>query len=297
MCTNAKSNNYVFIFLHVEKCGGTSLLYSSRRRNGLKHCDIISSRRLGNVASVSDFQRSLLLYENCDFITGHCLYPEYIEQYKDVVRSKGKEPVVITSIRNPVERLLSDYAHARRLGEKMVLSQFINIPFKKNYICNFWGSGVYSTALERINSIDYVVNIDSFEDFVCFVNTKYRLKLCRASHRNSSKAEDLPKDLLLSDGISVGKYTIDQDVYNKIISYNDNDIRLLKNIEYWTQGESDLGSAPLGIDVSMTKQLWAWIYRNLFYKLKMQRRFGLIYEKRNSVPHCNDEDINYMWEE
>ena len=297
MGTSAIDNNYVFIFLHIEKCGGTSLLSSSRLRNGLKHCDIISSRKLGNVASVSDFERSLIMYRNCDFITGHCLYPEYIEQYKDVVRLKGKEPVVITTIRNPVDRLLSDYAPARRLGEKMGLSQFIEIPCKKNYICNFWGGGVYSPALERINSIDYVVNIDSIEEFVRFINTKYRLKLGRASHRNSSKAEGLPKDLLLSDGVSVGKYTIDQDVYNKIISYNQNDIRLLENIEYWTQCVSDFDDTGLDIGVSMTKQLWAWLYRNLWYKLKMQRSFGRIYERRNSIPHCDDEDINHMWEE
>lgn len=142
MFVNKRSENYLIIFVHVEKCGGTSLLSSSRRRKGLKHCDIISSKKFGNVASESDFGRSLGMYRNCDFITGHCLYPKYLAEYKNIAISKGYKPIVITSIRNPVDRLLSDYAHARRRGEVLGLDQFIDIPFKKNYICNFWGGGL-----------------------------------------------------------------------------------------------------------------------------------------------------------
>lgn len=297
MVDGNKSDYYLFIFVHMEKCGGTSLLASSRRRNGLKHCDIISSKKLGNVADASDFARSLAIYPNCDFITGHCLYPDLLEKYKRVALDRGLKPIVITSTRNPVDRLLSDYAHSRRRGELMGLGQFIEISFKKNYICNFWGNGSSEVALKQLNGIDYVVNVKEFDEFVRFVNLQYELKLLRAVHSNPSKIEDFPEDLMVGEGVRIGKYSIDQTVYDKILEYNKDDLELLNKINHWMPESGDASPSMLELDVAKTKQIWAWLYRNLWYKPRMQRSFGRLYEKRNSVPHRLDDDVEYMWRE
>lgn len=295
MLISKNPKRYLFMFFHVEKCGGTSLLSSSRRRKGLKHCDIISSKKLGNVASVRDFRRSLAMYTDCDFITGHCLYPGHIDEYKNIASSKGYWPITITSIRDPVERLLSDYAHARRMGEIIGLDQFIEIPFKKNYLCNFWGRGDIGSAQRRLNGIDYVVNIRDFGRFVYYVNVNYGLQLLPASHRNSSSTEQLPKDLVVEGGVRMGKYSIDEDIHNKIYEYNESDQILLRRIKCWVPDEGVLEGSSREVGAGNTKQVWGWLYRNLWYKPRMQRAFGYLYEKRNSAPHQLDEDVDYMW--
>lgn len=140
-----------------------------------------------------------------------------------------------------------------------------------------------------------MIRVGDFEEFVRFVNMNYKLGLCLAAHSNSSRVEDLPSDLVLDGGVSVGKYSIDQDIYNKILEYNQDDIKLLKRINYWTPDASDSTSTVVEIDIVKTKQVWAWLYRNLWYKPRMQQSIGRLHEKRNGVPHRLDEDVNFMW--
>jgi hypothetical protein len=287
----------LFLFFHIEKCGGTSLLASSRRRKGLRHCDILTSNTSGNIASVTDFSKSLSLYKSCDFITGHCLYPGLITDYKNIAHSRGYKPVTITSIRNPMDRLLSDYAHARRRGEVMNLDNFLRIPFKQNYICNFWGKGNPETALERLNKIDYVIKIEDLEEFIYFINTNHEIKLTNAAHSNASKIDELPDDLTVEGGVRASKYSISEENYRFITENNIKDTQLLENINFWSPAAKHDAKALTEIDAADTKQTWAWLYRNLVYKPLMQRRLGIVILKRNSIPHSIDSDIDYMWAE
>ncbi|MEM7745945.1 MAG: hypothetical protein AAF409_19780 [Pseudomonadota bacterium] len=295
MSAGAQSSRYLVVFIHIEKCGGTSLLASSRRRAGLRHCDIISSADLGNVATPRDFRRSLSLYRNCDFITGHCLHPAEIAGYREAAEKGGREPVFITSIRDPITRLLSDYAHARRRGETMGLQEFAAIPFKQNYICNFWGDGDSDTALARLSGIDHVIRVQDFEAFVPFANRRYELGLLDAVLSNQSEVEHFPDDLKITDGFRIGKYLIDPDVHASILQANARDQDLLGRLPYWTADASSAADEGSEVDVTKTKPIYSWLYRNFWYKPLMQRRLGEVYERRNSIPHPPDAGLDYMW--
>ncbi len=92
-------------FVHIEKCGGTTLLHQLRRGFGIDHFDVIPKDKEAVLFGADDMRALLKLRPSVKSIAGH-----------SVRIHSGLESVVervsyYTILRDPVARYISDYQH------------------------------------------------------------------------------------------------------------------------------------------------------------------------------------------
>ncbi len=95
----------MYVFVHIEKCGGSTLNYQLRRIFGLDHCDIIPRDKNSMKISESDLDDLHKIRPTIHSITGHSFRP-----YLDL----GKYNNQITYyclFRNPIHRYISAFKH------------------------------------------------------------------------------------------------------------------------------------------------------------------------------------------
>ena len=98
----------LFCFVHIQKCGGTTLNNMLRRNFGLRHVDIIPVDRMASLAATPDFAHALRFYPRAFSFAGHSLRP-----YCDFGRFRN-QMAFYTLLRDPVQRFISDYHEHRR---------------------------------------------------------------------------------------------------------------------------------------------------------------------------------------
>ena len=95
----------MYVFVHIEKCGGSTLNYQLRRIFGLDHCDIIPRDKNSMKISESDLDDLFKLRPSVHSITGHSIRPcldlgKYNDQFK-----------YYCLFRNPIHRYISAFKH------------------------------------------------------------------------------------------------------------------------------------------------------------------------------------------
>ena len=98
----------LFCFVHIQKCGGTTLNTLLRRNFGLRHVDLIPVSRLAVLASGNDIKHAMRVYPRAFSFAGHSLRP-----FGDFGAFRERM-VFYTLLRDPVQRFISDYHEHRR---------------------------------------------------------------------------------------------------------------------------------------------------------------------------------------
>lgn len=92
-------------FVHIEKCGGTTLARTFRRYFGCDHFDIIPRDPEAMLACHDDLRHVLSLRSSTRSVAGH---PVRVQcQFEEVV----PDIAYVTLLRDPIKRYVSDYRH------------------------------------------------------------------------------------------------------------------------------------------------------------------------------------------
>jgi len=113
-----------FIFVHIPKCGGTTVIktMSTLLANPLH---IYPASKLDTIADDVLF--------NSNFIACHATLPHFKKRFGKKIENYK----LITSLRNPVDRYLSEWHTWQRGGHKETWDQYLNFPLNNNAITNF----------------------------------------------------------------------------------------------------------------------------------------------------------------
>ena len=103
------SHKHKFIFIHIPKCGGTSVELALLKNEGIQMKNYDKDDL--NFLSVEQQQKYRIGYNYEGVSTQH----RKIDQYKD---SKEKKYFTFTFIRNPWERFLSEYFYIRKVSKE-----------------------------------------------------------------------------------------------------------------------------------------------------------------------------------
>jgi Sulfotransferase family len=114
--------------VHIEKCGGTTLIDVLRRNFQLDHFDVIPRKRASMIFAADDLRDLLNFRPTVKSIAGH-----------SVRLSAGLETVApgiqfVTCLRDPVRRYVSDYCHfIDRLGSRCDFAQWLAREDRHNF--------------------------------------------------------------------------------------------------------------------------------------------------------------------
>jgi hypothetical protein len=92
-------------FVHIEKCGGTTLLHSLRRAFGVDHFDVMPRDKSSMLFGPDDMRALLALRSGARSIAGHTVRP------RSNLESVVPDVRYYTLLRDPVARYVSDFRH------------------------------------------------------------------------------------------------------------------------------------------------------------------------------------------
>jgi len=91
-------------FIHIEKCGDSTLIHMLRSIFGIYHCDIITKEYVSQLVSKSDFDRVSKLCPSTLSFAGHSIR---LYHNKDI--KQDERTGFYTILREPVSRYISDF--------------------------------------------------------------------------------------------------------------------------------------------------------------------------------------------
>jgi len=253
---NNKSKDYIYIFIHIPKCAGSSInshissRYSQNERLRLNHKTFginieksskMSKERVAHlVKSMSANQR-----DSIRIINGHLAYFGIHELFSN------KIPRYFTFIRNPVTRTISHYnffrseSPARQKFCKVMKNDGGIVPFEEwletavhasNYMVRFCSQ---SYAGENLHDLDFIVNKEHLEQTKNLLNKLWFVGLTESrsdmefiynrlgvnfyiSNKNISKKYFQPQDYEKTKSLVLSKNQLDMKLYNYAIDLNQN---------------------------------------------------------------------------
>lgn len=150
-------------FVHIEKCGGTTLIDLLRRNFFLDHVDVIPRDHNSMLLSAYDLTRLLRLRPSTISIAGHS-----VRVHADL-ESCGQPLVYYTCLRNPVKRFVSDYLHfAELLGYRNGIDQFLHWGERNNFQTRAIAGEADVAAAQQILAERFAVVglLEQFDDFL-----------------------------------------------------------------------------------------------------------------------------------
>lgn len=144
------SHRHNFIFIHIPKCGGTSVELSLLKNEG-----VINTDNKHDLKFLSDEQKQKyqLGYSYRDVSIQH----KRIDQYKKWTDQTGKPYFTFTFVRNPWQRLVSEYFYIKKMNGCLCNDFQSQYPTFKHFVMN---DGVYKCSYKShdYSQIDFVLN-------------------------------------------------------------------------------------------------------------------------------------------
>lgn len=193
----------MFLFCHIEKCGGTtinqSLGLSFRRYIHVTKNFTGGNHEINNLTE-DQFKKLLAFYPQG--IGGHSVRP-----YLDFKHEKFKSAQWVTFLRDPLERALSFYFYSHRLikegrnyraGKKFEMTNDID-QFLRNFHSGIKYFFPKAISLESIDTFvnDYFVHIgvmDHYQKSMDILAEKLDKPKVKISHKNISKRTQYPSE-------------------------------------------------------------------------------------------------------
>lgn len=284
----------ISVFSHIEKCAGTSLTTKFRNELPFQSCDIVSK---SNVVSKSELIQTKTLFPRLKIMSGHNLSSNAF----DDIASVFGDMQVFTVVRDPVERLVSNYLHDKTRGVwRGTLQEYQNIPWKKNYLSRFIGGGDVENALSNLSRISYIITVRNLEPLAPLIFEKFGLGLSAVIPRQNtheSNKSAIPDDLSASDGVTIGKHHIAEDLHLEIVENNAIDIdlfQMLKENELNQFGMTQLPSKQYALSAIPRKlaTIPALAYRNSIQKPLILGRTGYTALPRNATSPDKTTEIH-----
>jgi hypothetical protein len=258
--------------VHIEKCGGTTLIDVLRRNFQLDHFDVIPRNRQAMLFTADDLDDLLKFRPTVRSIAGH-----------SVRLSADLQTIVpgiqfVTCLRDPVRRYVSDYCHfIDRLGARCDFAQWLAREDRHNFQAqSIAGRADLNDAIHLVETRFAAVGVlELFDDLLAQLaaivrrsmrielDTWYEIRNSRRTRRGSSPASEL-----------VARFR------KEIVAANKLDIELYDYVRkvVLPRQAQQLGTAGADRSVSLGVRGWRgrWrdtqrrvlyrLYRNLVYK-------------------------------
>jgi len=152
----------LYLFAHIEKCGGTTLIEMLRRNFALRHVDIIPCQTDTNYVSSTDLRRALRLQPWAISFAGHSIRP--FCDFGEI----NREIKMYTLLRDPVKRYHSDYLHdVTRRGYEGTIWEWMDFEDRHNFQTRAMSAtGDLEEAKDVIARMAAFGIVESFDTFV-----------------------------------------------------------------------------------------------------------------------------------
>ncbi len=253
-------NSELLVFVHIEKCAGTSIISALRSMFGRHHFDLIPRNKNSMIASKKDISDIFRIDRKVKSIAGHSIRGFIDFEYK-------VDALCYAVVRDPVRRLISDYKYFRDvLGFDGSISSFLAKKDRSNFqVRALCGSDSHEAAIRVIeNKISLLGVVEKFDCFIDGLSvlsgndfSAYKgKKINAASNRKNNSTDSLSSEdmeLIVNANIE------DIKLYNYIIK------NLLGEDGYYANDK--LIKSELSLSKPSKLRLYEnLIFRNLFYK-------------------------------
>lgn len=260
-------------FVHIEKCGGTTLIDLLRRNFFLDHVDVIPRDQSSMLLSPDDLTRLFKLRPTTISVAGHSI------RTHAGLDSCGVPLMYYTCLRNPVKRFISDYLHfVELLGSRESVLDFL----KREDRCNFQTQAIAGEAdLEAAKQIlaerfAVVGLLEQFDQFLSDLHT--------AVQEHTGYSMDLNYRIQNTRSDRASKTTARKEAEkhrDAIAAANDLDIQLYEFVanELMPARSGETVPATISIEAARYRPGWSaravpkslqprayTLYRNMIYK-------------------------------
>lgn len=278
--------NNVVLFCHIEKCAGTTVTKKFTTELPFQAVDVLTKN---NTITLEEIKKTKLFYPKPRVISGHSINPTTFDNFRSVYQSIK----TFTILRNPCDRLISNYLHDRTRGVwDGDLDAYISIPWKQNYLLRFLGGGNPDNGYSGYKEIDLAISVKninrSFPLVLNFLDLHIPASLEKKNSFQQNKSQ-IPSDISVENGIKVGSYSISHKTHAKMIKLNARDIEFYQ--EALDEEEALLKQLSSQIAIqhinapksTKTLERMHWIYRNGIYKPFLLGKLGYHSLPRNAL--------------
>lgn len=238
----------MYVFSHLHKAAGTSIVHLLRRSYGFRHLDVSPAR--GHIYTADDLQFDLSHFAGPLSIAGHGLRP-----HVDYGKTEA-EMHWYTVIRDPLDRCISHYQHqVQKMGKSTSFIDWISRNLHRNWMVYFYGgSGSLQSAIDSISGKKMRV-IDMKDGFREGIESIFPDPLQWKDHVANPAKNNLIRDEIMND----------PSMMEELLAANELDLQLysfMKSIEKEALPEQKTSGACAG---SLNTAL-SFFYRNALYR-------------------------------
>ena len=272
----------LFIYAHIEKCGGTTINHLCRSVFGARHVDVVPRDRGAMLVSQRDLDDTLSICPRIASLSGHSIRPFLDLDFGD------RDPQYFTLLRDPVERYVSDFRHFVELcGFSGSFEDWLEVEDRQNFQVRAMAGDLdldkaKDVVRERVALCGCLDQFDAFMESLHKLMTPHGLGTVYKVSNQAGQRDRRPFQRILfraAKGFDEQSEretltSVDVDRYRTAIEErNQLDIALYKyvNEEVFPAQASELASRESAPALpSSSRQLYANIlFRNLIYKPRM----------------------------
>lgn len=257
-------------FLHIEKCGGTTLIHLLRQTFSFDHCDVIPADAGSMTFTRDDLKRLIALRPSTASLSGHSIR----------VQSGLHEETPIdyyTLLRDPVKRYLSDYHHLGKnflLDDPSSFEDWLELESRHNYQTrSIAGSDNLAEAIRLVDEqFAFVGLVEEYQHFLRVLK-----HLIWTKHHKPCPPEARPKNVRSDDAhVRDEQSRILERHRDQILEANRHDLELYRHVAARNRALSLAGvDSPEAKEGPLSRRFTlaaAWLYRNAIYKPHMGHR-------------------------